>query len=72
MRAVVNAAREQGAKTLVVETGPVVNADLAIKLGLAAQRGETILGGIVSLIPSATGPGTAPLFRIVWQTIPTP
>ena len=67
-----NAAREQGAKTLVVETGPVVNADLAIKLGLAAQRGETILGGIVSLIPSATGPGPAPLFRIVWQTIPTP
>ncbi|MBY0512782.1 MAG: hypothetical protein K2P78_02605 [Gemmataceae bacterium] len=70
MRAVVNAAREQGANTLVVETGPVVNADLAIKLGLAAQRGETILGGTVSLVPSATGPGTVPLFRIVWQAIP--
>jgi hypothetical protein len=70
MRAVVNAARQQGANTLVVETGPVVNADLAIKLGLAAQRGETILGGTVSLVPGATGPGTVPLFRIVWQAIP--
>lgn len=70
MRAVVNAARQQGANTLVVETGPVVNADLAIKLGLAAQRGETVLGGTVTLVPGATGPGTVPLFRIVWQAIP--
>lgn len=70
LRAIVNTARQQGANSIVVETGPVVNADLAIKLGLASQNGATVLGGTVTLLPSATGPGTVPLFRIVWQVIP--
>jgi hypothetical protein len=38
-----------------------VNVDLAIKLGLAAQNGTSVLGGTVTLIEG----GVAPIFEIL-------
>jgi hypothetical protein len=61
VRTVTQTAINQGATTVIVNTGPVVNVDLAIKLGLAAQNGTSVLGGTVTLIEG----GVAPIFEIL-------
>jgi hypothetical protein len=61
VRTVTQTAINQGATTAIVNTGPVVNIDLAIKLGLAAQNGTPVLGGTVTLIEG----GVAPIFEIL-------
>ena len=61
VRTATQTAINQGATTVLVNTGPVVNADLAIKLGLAAQHGTPVLGGTVTLIEG----GIAPIFEIL-------
>lgn len=48
----------------------------AVSKGRDARRqvgafDRTVLGGTVSLVPGATGPGTVLFFRIVWQSIPS-
>jgi hypothetical protein len=50
-----------GAKKAVVETGHIVNDDLLISLGQAAQSGKKVFGGTVEVI---TQPGVRPQFRI--------
>lgn len=65
---VLSACEQAGAKSLVLNTGPVQNIDLAIKLGQAAQKGRTIVGGVVRLISE---PGAkAPIFEITWKALP--
>jgi RHS repeat-associated protein len=61
VRTVAQTAASQGARTAIVNTGPVVNPDLAIKLGLAAQNGTKVLGGTVRLVEG----GIAPIFEII-------
>jgi hypothetical protein len=43
-----------------VNTGPVVNIDLASSLGVASETGVTVLGGEVVLVED----GLAPIFEI--------
>lgn len=61
IKEIISVARSQGAKSAIVNTGPIVNADLAIKFGLAAKNGTTIFGGIVRLVEG----GAAPVFEII-------
>jgi hypothetical protein len=68
LEAIVNAARAQGATSMVVNTGAVHDINLAIKLGMAASTGRTIAGGVVRVVSE---PGTTqPSFQIIWSAIP--
>jgi deoxyhypusine synthase len=60
VRTVTQVALEQGATSVVVNTGPVVNIDLAISLGPASETGATVLSGEVVLVEG----GLAPIFEI--------
>jgi hypothetical protein len=60
VRTVTKVALEQGATSVVVNTGPVVNIDLAISLGPASETGATVLSGEVVLVEG----GLAPIFEI--------
>ncbi len=61
IRQIMMVARSQGAKSIIVDTGAIVNTDLAIKLGLASQTGGLIFGGTVRLVQG----GAAPIFEIL-------
>lgn len=52
--------RQHGAKLDCLNTGPVVNSDLAIKLGLHFRNGTKFFGGTVDLIQG----GKSPIFKI--------
>ncbi len=59
-----NTADSLGAKTVVVDTGYVINEDLAISLGKRAQSGQNFLGGTISV----TEGGLTPRFSITIKT----
>jgi hypothetical protein len=67
-RAIIEAARSQGATSLVVQTGAVHDINLAIKLGEAAQTGRTIVGGRVTT--TSHPEVTEPSFELRWDTLP--
>jgi hypothetical protein len=58
--------RLHGATSSVLNTGPVINTNVAITLGLHAQRGELYFGGTVRLVQG----GPTPIFEITFPACP--
>ena len=48
-----------------LNTGPIVNTDLAIGIGRRWQKGRTYFGGNVDLISG----GKNPVFQIIWEKL---
>ena len=64
VRAITQTALSQGARSAIINTGPVV-ANLAIPLGLAAQNGTRVFGGTVTQIQA----GFISIFQIFIQRL---
>lgn len=57
--------RQEGVASAVLNTGPVINPELAIKLGMHAQKGTQFFRGTVRIIQG----GRYPIFQIHWDAV---